>query len=72
MDIPVWVYFVLAGIIISAIMAIKTGREDRELEMENIEKEGEVYLKRIEQAKETKEEIKSELLEEEQKASAGE
>ncbi|MDP4154813.1 MAG: sporulation YhaL family protein, partial [Bacillota bacterium] len=38
--IPIWVYAVVAGIIISAVMAIKTGREERVLELENIEKEG--------------------------------
>jgi uncharacterized membrane protein (DUF106 family) len=52
MMIPIWVYAVVAGIIISAVMAIKTGREERVLELENIEKEGEVYMKRLEQEKE--------------------
>jgi Na+/glutamate symporter len=52
MTIPIWVYAVVVGIIISALMAIKTGREERMLEMENIEKEGEIYLTRLEQEKE--------------------
>ncbi|WP_045519876.1 sporulation YhaL family protein [Neobacillus niacini] len=52
MTIPIWVYAVVAGIVISALMAIKTGREERMLEMENIEKEGEIYLTRLEQEKE--------------------
>lgn len=59
MDIPTWVYVVFAGIIISALMAIKTGREERELEMENIEKEGDVYMQRIEEEKDVREEQKS-------------
>jgi Na+/glutamate symporter len=53
--IPIWVYAVVAGIIISAIMAVKTGREERVLELQNIEKEGEVYMKRIEGEKEGRE-----------------
>lgn len=63
MDIPIWVYAVLAGIIISAIMAIKTGREERDLEMENIEKEGEVYMKKIEEEKDNREEQKERSVE---------
>lgn len=55
MTIPIWVYAVVVGIVISALMAIKTGREERMLEMENIEKEGEVYLTRLEQEKERRE-----------------
>ena len=53
--IPFWVYAVVAGIIISAVMAIKTGREERVLELENIEKEGEVFMQRLEHEKETRE-----------------
>jgi Na+/glutamate symporter len=52
MTIPIWVYAVVVGIVISALMAIKTGREERMLEMESIEKEGEIYLTRLEQEKE--------------------
>ncbi len=55
MDIPIWIYAIFAGIIISAIMALKTGREERELEMENIEREGEIYIQRMEQEKEQRE-----------------
>jgi hypothetical protein len=55
MTIPIWVYAVVVGIVVSAFMAIKTGREERMLEMENIEKEGEVYLTRLEQEKERRE-----------------
>lgn len=50
--IPFWVYFVVTGILISAIMAFKTGKEERKLEFEAIEREGEIYMKRLEQEKE--------------------
>jgi hypothetical protein len=42
----------MVGIVISALMAIKTGREERLLELENIEKEGEIYIHRLEREKE--------------------
>ncbi|MGD6844320.1 sporulation YhaL family protein [Bacillus infantis] len=50
--IPIWVYLVAAGIIISAIMALKTGKEERREEREGIESEGEIYMKRLEREKE--------------------
>jgi hypothetical protein len=50
--IPVWVYFVVSGILFSAYMSIKTGNEDRKLEFQAIEREGEIYMKRLEQEKE--------------------
>lgn len=49
--IPLWVIFVLGGIAISAFMAVKTGKEDRAAENEIIEREGEVYMKRLEEEK---------------------
>ncbi|CAI9393390.1 sporulation YhaL family protein [Niallia sp. Sow4_A1] len=51
LGIPLWVIFVLGGIAISAIMAVKTGKEDRAIENEIIEREGEVYMKRLEEEK---------------------
>jgi hypothetical protein len=55
MIIPIWVYAVVVGIVVSALMAVKTGREERMLEMESIEKEGEIYLTRLESEKERRE-----------------
>ncbi|MFC5735779.1 sporulation YhaL family protein [Cytobacillus gottheilii] len=52
--IPVWVYFIAAGIVFCAIMAIKTGRDERREENEMIEREGEVYMQRLEEKKEEK------------------
>ena len=57
MSLPIWIYFVIAGIAVSAFMAIKTSREDRQLEQEWIEKEGEEYIERMEEEK--REESKS-------------
>jgi hypothetical protein len=56
MAIPIWVYVVVFGIFISAIMAIKTGREERHQENTSIEREGEIYMNRLEKEKEKRSE----------------
>lgn len=58
MTLPIWLYFVIAGIFISAFMAIKTAREDHEYEREWIEKEGEVYIERMEDEKQRRRQIR--------------
>lgn len=60
MAIPFWVFAVVVGIVISALMAMKTGKEERMLEMENIEKEGEIYITRLEREKEERQATKLE------------
>ncbi|MCK6205926.1 sporulation YhaL family protein [Bacillus infantis] len=60
--IPIWVYLVAAGIIISAIMAVKTGKEERREEREGIESEGEIYMKRLEREKEERKSASRSLL----------
>jgi hypothetical protein len=50
--IPIWVFFVAAGIVVSAYMAVKTGREEKQVEHNSIEREGEIYMKRLEREKE--------------------
>ncbi|AEH52820.1 MULTISPECIES: sporulation YhaL family protein [Heyndrickxia] len=52
MDFPIWIYFVVAGIVICAFMAVKTAREEHEQEQEWIEKEGEVFIERMHKEKE--------------------
>ena len=49
MDIPFWMYFVVMGIMISGYMVVKTGKDEKKIEDEIIEREGEVYMKRLEQ-----------------------
>lgn len=53
-EIPMWVLFVLGGIVVSAFMAVKSGKEDRQQEQEIIEREGEVYIRRMEEEKHKK------------------
>ncbi|ESU32503.1 hypothetical protein G3A_10970 [Bacillus sp. 17376] len=55
MSIPIWVIAVAAGIVFSAFMAVKTGKEERKEEMESIEREGELFMKRLEREKERRE-----------------
>lgn len=52
--IPIWMYAVIAGIIFCAYMVIKTGREERQVENEIIEREGDIYMKRLEEEREMK------------------
>lgn len=61
MDIPLWMYFVIAGIMISAYMVIRTGREEKRIEDEVIEKEGEIYMKRLEEEREEKKKTQNSL-----------
>ncbi len=42
----------IAGIIVSGIMAVKTGKEERKMEQEWIEQEGEKYITAINEEKE--------------------
>lgn len=61
MIIPIWVYFAFAGIMISAYMVIRTGREERRIENESIELEGKVYMDRLEKARGERKREKQEL-----------
>lgn len=45
--IPIWVYLIFAGILVSAFMTIKSSKEEEKVDHEFIEKEGEVYIKRM-------------------------
>lgn len=44
----------MAGIMISAYMVIKTGKEERRVEEEIIEREGQVYMERLEKERSKK------------------
>lgn len=61
MMVPIWVYFVLVGIIVSAIMVIKTGNEERKIENKYIEKEGNVYIERMYEEKKKRAANKKEI-----------
>ena len=44
---PIWIWAVFAGILISAGMAIYTARQERRQENEFIEEEGRKYMERL-------------------------
>lgn len=51
---PLWTYLVIIGIIGSGYMAVKYTLEDRKIDEEWIEQEGQVYMERLEEAKKKK------------------
>lgn len=44
---PLWIWFVLIGIVVSAIMSIRTARQERLIENTWIEEEGAKYMERM-------------------------
>lgn len=49
--IPWWVYLVVLGVIFSGYMAIRTANKEKEVDQIYIEREGEVYMDRIKEAR---------------------
>ncbi|EJQ46506.1 MULTISPECIES: sporulation YhaL family protein [Bacillus] len=49
---PWWVYLVIVGIVLSGYMVLYTSKKEQEMDNEFIEKEGEVYMKRLEEERE--------------------
>lgn len=68
---PWWIYACIIGILVSGYMAYKTSLQDKMVDEEFIEKEGQVYLDRIEQERQKKREMieKQQQLQNDQSAS---
>ena len=49
---PWWVYLVIVGIVLSGYMVLYTSKREQDMDNEFIEKEGEVYMKRLEEERE--------------------
>ncbi|CAI8769383.1 MULTISPECIES: sporulation YhaL family protein [Bacillus] len=49
---PWWIYLVIIGIVVSGYMVLYTSKKEQEMDNEFIEKEGEVYMKRLEEERE--------------------
>ncbi|MED1640387.1 sporulation YhaL family protein [Bacillus cereus] len=49
---PWWVYLVIVGIVLSGYMVLYTSKKEQDMNNEFIEKEGEVYMKRLEEERE--------------------
>lgn len=54
---PFWIWLVVAGIVISAYMTIRTHREEQEKELQEAELEGAIYIERMEKEKEKRKQI---------------
>ncbi|MCA1012103.1 sporulation YhaL family protein [Halobacillus halophilus] len=50
--IPIWVFFCIVFIFVSGYMALRAMRAEYHLEQQHIEQEGQVYLTRMEEEKE--------------------
>ncbi|MEI4801660.1 sporulation YhaL family protein [Bacillus sp. NPDC077411] len=49
---PWWIYLVIIGIVVSGYMVLYTSKKEQEIDNEFIEKEGEVYMKRLAEERE--------------------
>ena len=49
---PWWVYLVIVGIVLSGYRVLYTSKKEQDMDNEFIEKEGEVYMKRLEEERE--------------------
>ncbi|UOY92051.1 sporulation YhaL family protein [Ectobacillus sp. JY-23] len=47
MELAWWVYLVMIGIVVSGYMVLHTAKKEEEMDREFIEREGEVYMKRL-------------------------
>ncbi|UOQ43514.1 sporulation YhaL family protein [Halobacillus salinarum] len=59
--IPIWVFFCIIFIFISGYMAFRAFRAEHKMEQHYIEREGQVYLKRMEEEKEKREKQRATL-----------
>ncbi|WP_223700806.1 sporulation YhaL family protein [Sutcliffiella deserti] len=54
---PWWMLLVVIAICFSAYMTLRTAKEDKEIESAIIEKEGQVYMDRIQDERERKQHV---------------
>lgn len=52
--VPLWVFIVILLIFLSGYMAFRAMHAERKLDQQFIEKEGQVYMERLEEAKQKK------------------
>lgn len=56
---PLWVWFVFIGIVISAVMSIRAARQERLMENNWAEEEGQKYIERMRMEKENRNRVES-------------
>ena len=54
---PFWMYIVILGIFVSGFMVLYTSKQERDADEAFIEKEGEIYLQRIREERERREQL---------------
>jgi Sporulation protein YhaL len=57
LSLPFWMYIVILGIFISGFMVLYTSKQERDIDEAFIEKEGEIYLQRIKEERERREQL---------------
>ncbi len=56
-EMEIWIYFVIAGIIVSGFMAVRAARQEKQIEDQWIEQEGEKFIARMNEEKEKRKQI---------------
>ncbi|WP_088042457.1 sporulation YhaL family protein [Bacillus sp. EAC] len=54
---PFWMYIVILGIFVSGFMVLYTSKQEKDADEAFIEKEGEIYLQRIKEERERREQL---------------
>ncbi|PGL71353.1 sporulation YhaL family protein [Bacillus sp. AFS055030] len=57
LTLPFWMYIVILGIFVSGFMVLYTSKQERDADEAFIEKEGEIYLQRIKEERERREQL---------------
>ncbi len=57
MTVPAWGYFIMAGIVFSGYKVIEGVLEDKRADEEHIEREGKIFLERMEEERQRRKEV---------------
>ncbi|MEI4831626.1 sporulation YhaL family protein [Bacillus sp. FJAT-53711] len=57
---PWWIYLIIIGIVVSGYMVLYTSKKEQEIDNEFIEKEGEIYMRRLAEERERRYQDKDE------------
>ncbi|MGG2093393.1 sporulation YhaL family protein [Bacillus sp. S13(2024)] len=57
---PWWIYLIIIGIVVSGYMVLYTSKKEQEIDNEFIEKEGEIYMRRLAEERERRHQDKNE------------
>ncbi|MRX71465.1 SigE-dependent sporulation protein [Bacillus lacus] len=60
---PWWIYLCILGILFSGYMVLKSAKEEKLIDEEYIEKEGRVFMEKIEQDRERRNALREEAAE---------